>query len=61
MNNAIFLVPAAMFFLAASMLFSSARKAAPERARISRLVGGVAFVAGKVLLLIGGYFLFTAE
>jgi uncharacterized protein YjeT (DUF2065 family) len=52
MSTAIFVLPAAMFFLASSLLFKASAKAPPSRAMTMRLVGGVAMAAGLVLLVL---------
>lgn len=52
MSTAIFVLPAAMFFLAASLLFKGSAKAPQSRARTMRLVGGVAMAAGLILLVL---------
>ncbi|MBC7987862.1 MAG: hypothetical protein H7X93_14515 [Sphingomonadaceae bacterium] len=58
MSTGIFVLPAALFFLAASLLFTRAKKA-PDRARILVPLASVAFVVGLVLLGLGFHRLFT--
>ena len=59
MSTAIFVLPAALCFLAASLLFNGAKKTASDRARIFVIVASVAFAAGLVLLGFGFHRLFT--
>lgn len=58
MSTAIYVLPAAGFFLVASLLFSGAKKT-PERARLFVPVAAVSFLVGLVLLGLGFYRLFT--
>ncbi len=58
MSTAIYVLPAAGFFLVASLLFTRAKKA-PESARILVPVASISFVAGLILLGFGFYRLFT--
>lgn len=53
MSTGIFVIPAAMFFIASSLLFIGSKKAPPDRVRIIRLVAGVSFAAGLLLLVLG--------
>ncbi len=58
-STAIYVLPAAAFFLGASLLFTRAKKA-PDNARLLVPVASVSFLIGLVLLGLGFYRLFTA-
>lgn len=59
MSTAIYVLPAALFFLAASLLFTGAKKAPAERARLLTITASVFFIVGLILLGLGFYRLFT--
>lgn len=58
-GTGIYVLPAAAFFFASSLMFSNAKKN-PERARILVPIASVSFVIGLVLLGLGFHRLFTS-
>lgn len=58
MSTAIYVLPAAAFFLVASLLFARAKRV-PANARLLVPVASLFFVVGLILLGLGFYRLFT--